>query len=48
MMLVEAHPVDPRNSVAIVRGPLVYCLEDVVDQQSGWIYCDVQIDVTAR
>lgn len=47
-MLVEAHPrVDPtRNSVAIVRGPLVYCLEGV-DQQPGVDLADVQIDVTA-
>ncbi|MBI1298556.1 glycoside hydrolase family 127 protein [bacterium] len=45
-MLVEGHPrVDPtRNSVAIVRGPLVYCLEGV-DQDAGVNLFDVEIDV---
>ncbi len=45
-LLVEAHPrVDPtRHSVAIVRGPQVYCLE-AVDQPAGVDVLDVQIDV---
>jgi uncharacterized protein len=44
-ILMEAHPrVDPtRNSVAIQRGPLVYCLEGV-DQEPGVDLFDVEID----
>jgi DUF1680 family protein len=46
-VLVEGHPrLDPtRSSVAIMRGPLVYCLEGV-DQQPGVEVLDVQIDVS--
>jgi DUF1680 family protein len=44
--LMEAHPrIDPtRGSVAIERGPLVYCLEQV-DQDPQVDIADVQIDV---
>jgi DUF1680 family protein len=46
--LIEAHPrVDPtRSSVAIERGPLVYCVEGV-DQAPGIDVLDSQIDVSA-
>ncbi|MBX2999613.1 MAG: glycoside hydrolase family 127 protein [Caldilineaceae bacterium] len=45
--LIEAHPrVDPtRSSVAIERGPLVYCFEGV-DQEQGVDILDAQIDVS--
>jgi uncharacterized protein len=47
-VLIEAHPrVDPtRSSVAIERGPLVYCFEGV-DQAPGVDVLDTQIDVSA-
>jgi hypothetical protein len=46
--LIEAHPrVDPtRGSVAIERGPLVYCLEQC-DQEAAVNVLDVQMDETA-
>jgi hypothetical protein len=46
--LIEAHPRSDaaRGSVAIERGPLVYCLEDC-DQPSSVNVMDVQIDETA-
>lgn len=46
--LVEAHPrVEPaRASVAIVRGPIVYCLENC-DQEPGVDVLDVLIDASA-
>lgn len=45
--LIEAHPrVDPtRSSVAIERGPLVYCFEGA-DQAPGVEILDAQIDVS--
>lgn len=47
-VLMEAHPrVDPtRGSLAIQRGPMVYCLEEV-DQEAGIDLFDVQIDPSA-
>ena len=45
--LVEAHPrVDAvRNSVALLRGPLVYCLEEI--DQPGINLMDIELDETA-
>ena len=45
--VLEANPqvVDDLGRVAIQRGPLVYCLEEI-DQPSGTVLTDVAVDLT--